>query len=184
MAPRIANVFDSLGFAGVQDLSLLQLHHTRADLVDVPADITPRTMPTGRLARRFRSSSFKNILALDAESFGTDWQMDMANFTDALSATSQSRVLVSHHNNELVGFVLAGCTGQHGFIQRLAVRPQSRRSGVATCLLAASLNWIINNGCTDTVVNTEVANYSAQNLYRKFGFVDMNHGLIVMEREL
>ena len=184
MAPRVANVFDSLGFASVQDLSLLQLHHTRADLIDLPADITPRIMPTGRIARRFRSSSLSNILSLDAAAFGTDWQMDMANFTDALSATSQSRVLVSHHNNKLVGFVLAGCTGRHGFIQRLAVHPDSRRSGVASCLLAASLNWIINNGCTDTVVNTEVSNLSAQNLYRKFGFVDMNHGLIVMEREL
>lgn len=184
MAPPVAGVFESLGFATVQDLSLLQVHHTRADLVDLPTDIAPRTMPTGRMARLFKPTSFHNILSLDAAAFGDDWQMDMANFTDALSATSQSRVFVSRRNNTLEGFVLVGCTGRHGFIQRLAVHPQARRSGIATCLMSSALNWVISNGCVDTVVNTEVTNQAAQNLYRKFGFVDMNHGLVVMEREL
>ncbi len=184
MAPPVAGVFHDLGFTTVQDLSLLQLSHTASDRIDLPADISPRVMPTGWLARRFRPGSLNNVLSLDAAAFGSDWHMDMANFTDALSATNQSRVFVSHRNNELEGFVLAGYTARHGFIQRLAVHPNARRGGVATRLLATSLNWIINNGCNDTVVNTEVLNHPAQNLYRKFGFEDMNHGLIVMERDL
>ena len=184
MAPPVARIFQSLGFVTVQDLSLLQVHHTRADLVDLPTDIAPRIMPTGRVARLLKPASLHNILSLDIAAFGHDWQMDMTNFTDALSATSQSRVFVSRRNSTHEGFVLVGYTGRHGFVQRLAVHPQARRNGIATCLLSSALNWVINNGCTDTVVNTELTNQPAQNLYRKFGFVDMNHGLVVMEREL
>jgi ribosomal-protein-alanine N-acetyltransferase len=184
MAPQLAERFSSLGFHSAQDLSLLRLSHSAPDLIALAPDIAPRVMRTGPLSQRLRPARLNSILELDAAAFSTEWHMDRANLTDALAATHRRRIFVSRRNNALEGFVLVGSTGQHGFVQRLAVHPDARRSGVASRLLAASLNWAIGHGCTDTVVNTEITNEPAQSLYKSFGFIDMHYGLTVMEREL
>lgn len=172
-----------MGFVTAQDLVLLDhTHHERARR-DWAHDIAPRPVrrrPTGRYSPRI----LDEILQLDTEAFGDEWCLDADSLRDAFSATKRSRLFVSRNKNELEGFVLVGATQRNGFIQRLAVRPNARRTGVATRLVARALHWTHTAGCTNTVVNTERTNTAALGLYASFDFEEMPHGLVVLEREL
>lgn len=180
MSPEAALALGNVGFQPAQDLVLLHLKHLVPPHYGIPADIAPR--PTRFLRRR--SSVINAVLEIDRCAFGPEWHLDEETFQDALKATRRVRLFTSRRNGVIEGFVLVGATGKTGFIQRLAVHPDARRSGVASRLIAAAVEWSFRAGCTNTVVNTEATNESALGLYRSIGFADMSHGLTVLERAL
>ena len=183
LAPAPAVALRGVGFETAQDLVLLGRHHEGRVLRDWPHDVAPRSVrrrPTGRYSARI----LNDILRLDRESFGNEWCLDADSLKDAFSATRRSRLFVSRNKGVLEGFVLVGVTQRNGFIQRLAVHPSARRTGVATRLVARALHWTHALGCTNTVVNTERTNTPARDLYRSFNFEELPHGLVVLEREL
>ena len=177
VAPLVARQLGELGFAVAQDLILLGRTHHDSDNFEIPRDIRPRS------PWRLRSH-VADILDLDRVAFGDEWCLDEQSLDDAINATSRSRIFLSRRDDVLQGFVLVGLTGRTGYIQRLAVHPEVRRSGVASRLVARSLMWAQRRGVTDTVVNTETTNHAARGLYDAFGFTTMPYGLSVMERAL
>ena len=140
-----------------------------------------RSLP---LLSRPSRATIDAILGVDASAFGTEWSLDTATFEEALKATRHWRIFVSRAENSIDGFVLAGVIRSHGFIQRLAVRPNAQREGVASALLTSALNWMQSRRCTNTVVNTDHNNEAALALYHKFGFATLDYGLSVLEKTL
>lgn len=182
LAPGVASALDDMGFVTGQELVLLCLDHPDRPRFDIPADVTPEPMRAAR--RRIGRPSFAGILDLDRVAFGDEWRMDASSFSDAMGATRRSRLLVSRTAGSIDGFALVGASDDNGYLQRLAVHPAARRTGVASRLVAAAIEWSWSHGCVRTVVNTEKDNTAALSLYGSTGFRPMDHGLRVMERDL
>lgn len=182
LTPSLAAPLYDLGFQTAQHLSLLSVAHADKPRFNIPKDVAPKPVRAARLSRT--STVMSDIIAIDQESFPSPWHLDADALREAMRATRTSRLLVSRHNSRVDGFVLVGATGSTGFLQRLAVRPNARRTGTATRLVAAALQWSFKKGCSTTVVNTETTNDAALGVYASFGFAPMDEGLVVLECEL
>jgi ribosomal protein S18 acetylase RimI-like enzyme len=55
-------------------------------------------------------------------------------------------------------------------VQRLAVHPDAQRHGIGRALLLDGLHWMRRRGVRRAVVNTQLGNDAALNLYRTIGF--------------
>lgn len=177
VSETFAGSLAAAGFTIAQDLVLLSRRHDTAPTFGIPRDARPRVL------RRVKDHA-ADLIDLDGIAFGTTWGIDAAMLDDALAATTVSRVFVARRDDVLHGFVVAGLTARTGYIQRLAVHPSVRRSGVGARLLARALQWTDKRGAVQTVVNTEVDNTAALALYEKFGFAALPERLRVMERTL
>jgi ribosomal protein S18 acetylase RimI-like enzyme len=98
-------------------------------------------------------------------------------------------VFVAEQNGAVVGYVFAALEPMSwkelreacGFIHDIAVDEVERRSGVATALMEAALEWLRSRGAPRVVLGTAERNAAAQRLFEKLGF---RRTMIEMTREL
>ena len=89
-------------------------------------------------------------------------------------------VLVAEEEDGVVGYVYAALEplswkelrGPAGFVHDIAVREETRRTGVAAQLLQAAIDWLRERGAPRVVLWTASPNEAAQRLFRRFGFRD------------
>jgi ribosomal protein S18 acetylase RimI-like enzyme len=68
-----------------------------------------------------------------------------------------------------------------GFIHDIAVDQKGRRSGIATALMQAAMDWLRSRGAPRVVLGTAERNAAAQRLFEKLGF---RRTMVEMTREL
>jgi len=141
--------------------------------------LAPRSNRTRRAARADRRA----IIATDAAAFDDFWRFDELALREAARATPRSHARVAPRGN-LAGYGLFGRAGPTGYVQRLAVTPQSQGEGLGRALLTDGLLWLHNRGARCAFVNTQVENERALELYVRAGFTRMPVGLCIMGREL
>ncbi|MGH9223737.1 MAG: GNAT family N-acetyltransferase [Acidimicrobiales bacterium] len=125
------------------------------------------------------------VLALDTASFSPFWQLDEWSLQDAIDATPATRYRVTIDANErVVGYAIAGRTQRRGYVQRLAVHPAAQGRGLGSALGADGLHWMRRRGVERAVVNTQLANEAARNLYLRLGFREEHEGLAVLRQDL
>ena len=101
----------------------------------------------------------------------TDW---MRRFN-----TTEWRLLTAHENGRRIGGAIVAPatpelashtpTSEIAILWDLRVRPESRRTGVATALFAAAERWAESKGCRELRVETQNVNVSACRLYERQG---------------
>ncbi len=98
-------------------------------------------------------------------------------------------VFVAERQASIVGYVYAGLEPQSwkelreacGFIHDVVVDESGRRSGVATALMDAAINWLRDRGAPRVVLWTAQPNEGAQRLFESLGF---RRTMVEMTREL
>ena len=98
-------------------------------------------------------------------------------------------VLVAEQAGSVVGYVYAGLEPRSwkelreaaGFIHDVAVEQSSRRTGVATALIEAAVDWLHRQGAPRVLLWSAEQNSSALHLFSRLGF---RRTMIEMTREL
>lgn len=161
--------------AGFEDQERLRL--LTHDLERVPP--LP-SVPTRRARRGDRSA----VLAVDAATFSAFWRLDDWGLDQALGATPAARFRVTTDGDGIVGYAITGHARSEGYLQRLAVHPAAQRAGRGRALAIDGLHWLRRKGTGRAVVNTQVGNVAAFDLYVGLGFRPQPNDLVVLRREL
>jgi ribosomal protein S18 acetylase RimI-like enzyme len=169
--------FRAAGFAVAQELHLLA-----HDLRRLSAE--PVMPGRGRL-RRATDADRAVVLDIDEAAFPPFWQLGEVGLEDAIKATPRARFRVCElPDTSLAGYAVTGRAGRRGFVQRLAVRPDQRRKGIAQALVLDGLRWLRRWRVERAVVNTQLDNAAALALYERLGFRREPTGLSVLSCDL
>ncbi len=171
MSPADSLAFVDAGFAVRERLYLL-----RHDMDFIP--------PVGRSLTRGRRSDHPGVLELDELAFDGFWHFDSTTLDDALRATPSTRFRLGVDDRGLRAYAISGRAGRQGYLQRLAVHPDARREGWGRDMVADSLAWLRRRGVDRTLVNTQLHNEAALQLYQDCGFRRLPFGLNVLGRAL
>jgi ribosomal protein S18 acetylase RimI-like enzyme len=98
-------------------------------------------------------------------------------------------VLVAEREGMVIGYVYAGLEPRSwkelrdacGFIHDVAVLEEGRRTGAATALIEAAVQWLRERGAPRVVLWTAEGNEGAQRLFNRLGF---RRTMVEMTREL
>lgn len=172
--------FRAVGFETAEELHLLA--HDLRDLPPLPPAPVPVTLRRATMADR------PAVLALDDTAFPPFWQLGEAGLDDAINATPRARFRIARLNDggdgAIVGYAVTGRAGRRGFLQRLAVRADQRRQGIAQALVLDGLRWLRRRRVERAVVNTQLDNVAALALYERLGFRREPTGLSVLSLPL
>ena len=78
--------------------------------------------------------------------------------------------LVAVDDTAIIGSVMLGYDGHRGWINYLACHPAHRRSGVATELMAAARQVLLDRGCPKINLQVRAGNDEAREFYRSLGY--------------
>lgn len=176
--PRAAPAFLSAGFVEIDRLALLDLDLTRTTMPAPEAPDAPHRL------HRLRRARLGAAARVDAAAFGTTWGNDATALAEINDATPHHRARHVVRHGDTVAFAISGRARTVGYVQRLAVHPDHRRSGMGRQLLHDALGWMRRRGVTRVMVNTAVDNAAALQLYDGFGFRRSADTLVMLELDL
>ena len=168
LAPAETAAFLNAGFEVAERLHLLG--HDLRDLPAPPVDVP---------LRRALAADRPAALAVDSLAFAAFWRLDPRGLDEAVKATPHARFRVVDADGVL-GYAVTGRSGRRGFLQRLAVRPDAQRRGYGRALVLDSLRWLRRWRVERAVVNTQLSNQAALDLYESLGFRRQPSGLSVL----
>ena len=174
-------VFAQWGFTLYERLHLLQ-----HDLRELPQ---PRAV-TARVGAAHRWDRAA-VLEVDARAFDPMWRLDQPSLSEAITATPAKHFRAARdihgsraRRGRVLGYAVSGHTGDHGYLQRLAVDPDVQRTGLGAALVVDCLVWMRRAGVDRVSVNTQEANSRAFALYERLGFVPVEPGLAVLRFDM
>jgi ribosomal protein S18 acetylase RimI-like enzyme len=112
-----------------------------------------------------------------------------ASFLRGQMNDEEQAVFVADQGGRVVGYVFAGIEplswkelrDRAGFVHDLVVLEEARRSGVATALMTAALEWLATLGVPRVMLWAADQNSAAQALFERLGF---RRTMVEMTREL
>ena len=140
--------------------------------------------------RKIKKSDWKKILAL--------WQnipgMGLNNIDDSKDGIirflkrNPKTCFIAEENGTAAGTIIAGHDGRRGYIYHTAVLPEFRRRGIATELLARSLDALKKQGIAKAALVVFSDNEAGNNFWEKQGFTKRSNlvyrNKVITEKEM
>ncbi len=121
-----------------------------------------------------RRRHLRQAMPIENEAYPTSWSR--AVFENELDQTRDGsrRYLVARVGRQVVGYagvwIVPDPAGDQAHVTNVVVGADQRRRGVATRLLVALADDIIERGCVAWTLEVRASSEGAQELYRRFGF--------------
>ena len=143
----------------------------------LPEDLVPDVR-----VRTVRSDDIADLLRIDRAAFTPPWWLSR----DSLERMQAESIcfLVAEQELRPVGYAEARLTRYGAHIGRLAVTPVLQGRGIGRRLLGESLSCLWQRGVSQVTLNTQEANRTSRQLYRRLGFRPFGRRIIVWERGL
>lgn len=169
--PRVAQtLWCQVGFAPHASLALM-----RRRLARVP--------PPGHLVVEGSDDDLPEALRIDAAAFDEFWRFDEHALAEAMTSTDRTVLqVVGAPDGGLAGYAVTGVGSTIAYLQRVAVDPRFRGTGIGRSLVRASARWAARAGASSIMLNTQVENVPAIRLYESEGFDTMDEPLEVLVR--
>lgn len=120
------------------------------------------------LIRRADASDADAICTMEQLCFSDPWTREMV--AAEFSGENPSRYYAAEEDGALAGYAGVWLVAPEGYITNVAVRPELRRKGIASLLLAELISECEAEGITDFTLEVRTGNEGAKALYRNFGF--------------
>ena len=111
-----------------------------------------------------------NVLEVEKDCFSIPWSK--ASFLRELEDNEIALYLVAKIGNKAVGYIGVWKVLDEGHITNLAVHSDYRKLGIGSMLVDKLLSLCKNDEITSFTLEVRKSNVIAQNLYKKFGFVE------------
>ncbi|MFV2015284.1 MAG: GNAT family N-acetyltransferase, partial [Candidatus Heimdallarchaeota archaeon] len=114
-----------------------------------------------------------NILRLEVQRFSDPMNGTLLNYLVSKYGTEYFEVVDISGNHQLDGYIMAGIERSDKlYIFSIAIEEKYEKQGWGSKLLDRVISKAKVNGITHFSLHVKISNYRAQNLYRKFGFVE------------
>lgn len=123
---------------------------------------------------------WQRILEIDRAAFAGFWRMSIHGLTEALASTDPSAVLVTEDEGRLLGYAIVGSQWGIGYLQRVAVEPESTGRGLGRDLVRAALRWAQGTNARTLVLNVRPENERAKRLYVREGLARTGTNLRIL----
>jgi ribosomal-protein-alanine N-acetyltransferase len=117
------------------------------------------------------AGDLEEIMAIERESFPGPWSEEL--FAQELM-NPISMILVVRHTSggrtTIVGYIVCWLVADELHIQRIAIRGDMRKKGIASLLLHEAIKHSVNAKISKATLEVRSSNVAAITLYEKFGF--------------
>ena len=120
------------------------------------------------IIRKMTLEDVPHVIDLDRKSFSLPWPE--RSFRFELTANPASRCWVADLDGRIVGMIVVWLIVEEAHVATLATDPDFRRRGIGTKLLSHALLHLIDEGARSSFLEVRESNFSAQEMYRKFGY--------------
>lgn len=117
---------------------------------------------------RMRRRHLKGVMAIERQVYPRPWSPNL--FLSEMGELRNRTYLVARMGREVVGYGGIMCYGDESHITTIAVDPNHHRRKIGTRLLYELIHEGIRLGARAVSLEVRVSNWSAQEMYRKFGF--------------
>jgi [ribosomal protein S18]-alanine N-acetyltransferase len=120
------------------------------------------------IIRKMTLEDVPNVIELDQKSFSLPWPE--RSFRFELTVNPASRCWVAELEGKIVGMIVVWLILEEAHVATIATHPDFRRKGIGTKLLSYTLRHLIDEGARSSFLEVRESNFSAQEMYRKFGY--------------
>lgn len=120
--------------------------------------------------RRMTLEDVDQVVAIDQVSFSLPWPQ--RSFRLELTDNPSSRSWVAELGGQIVGMIVVWLIVDEAHIATFAIHPDYRRQKIGEKLLVHALRSTRAEGAQRSFLEVRVNNFAAQEMYRKFGFVE------------